>query len=374
MKILYIGRFNMQGDAASIRVYNIGCALKKSGHEIDYVCQEGNLKNGTAVFEDSTYYTVYNEKTGKVQQYLDWLFGNRVIKTVKKCLQCKRYDVAVLYNTSAVIYQKVSKLCKKEQISLVNDVTEWYEIGHGHGFLISVYALLVGFRIKHLDRISDGVIAISPYLYKYYWDKVRVIQIPPIFSYTPTRNTSGEHDVKNFLYAGSPSRKDELHTFLHAVEMVNADGVKIRMTLVGVPVPENWEELAGKEIYFMPRMTNKEVIQRVSQSDFTVLIRREERYAKAGYSTKIAESLYNGTPVFCNAIGGADLDIEHGVTGIKTDNADEDSLVAALRYVAVLSAEDVRQIKDRCFAFGQQKYSMDSYVALLDSFFRECKK
>ena len=54
MRFVYIGRINLPTDAASIRVYNVGAALKARGHQVDYICQEGTIDGGETVLEGST--------------------------------------------------------------------------------------------------------------------------------------------------------------------------------------------------------------------------------------------------------------------------------------------------------------------------------
>jgi len=372
MKILYIGRFNLPQDAASLRVYHIGRALKIKGHQVDYLCQDGFIHNNREMLDGSVYYGVYNSKSGRVKRYADWMFGSRTVYALKKILDKENYDAIVLYNVSSALCSRVMKICRPKTIAVVQDVTEWYEIGHGRGIFASLYAILVDRRIRLYDKKSSGVIAISRYLSDYYKDKVKTIRIPPIFSGNALQNQSANEGCPKFIYAGSPGKKDELNLFLEAIKTINQNSIRAYMTLIGAPIPLDCKSQQLKGIVYFPRMTNKEVIEKIGQHDFTVLLRRNKQFSKAGYSTKIAESLFNGTPVFCNEIGGADLDVVEGKTGVKIKSLDIEVIISALNEIIEMSPQKITEMKVKSYSFGKSEYAAESYADCLDAFFLDC--
>ena len=369
MKLVYLGRVNcFLTDAASIRVYNVGEALRAEGHTVDYICQEGTCPDGKLTRDGSTYYGVFDDNTGKISMWLEWFFGRLAVGRLKTLLKKERYDGVILYNASALTAKKVLKFCRNHEIAVIGDVTEWYEIHPAKNLAASVFAWLVDRRIRFLDPKFDGIIAISPYLENYYKDKVPTITVPPVFLEDPIPNTS-RNSRPRFFYAGSPSKKDELYNFLAAVKEINRDSVRVEMTLIGAPIPEDSESLKQKGIHYCPRMSREEVLAALREHDFTVLLRREARYAKAGYSTKVAEALYTGTPVFCNAIGGADEDVKDGVNGIKIGSYDTNTVKEALLRITEMSEEEIRTMKKESFAYGEKKYSRRNYEKKLSQFF-----
>lgn len=368
MKFIYIGRVScFMTDAASIRVHNVAAALKGQGHQVDFICQEGTVPNGKILNDGSMCYGVFDEKTGKLSMWFEWLLGNKAVRQLKTLLKAEHYDGVILYNAPVTLGKKVLKLCRKHGMAVFHDVTEWYEIKWSKGPLMCAYAWLVDRRIRLLDPKCDGIIAISPYLEAFYKEKVPTINLPPVFEGEGHCNTS-KNKIPRFLYAGSPSKKDELFNFIEAIKEINSEGIRAEITIIGAPIPEDSEKLALEGIHYFPRMPHEAVLNALGEHDFSVLLRREARYAKAGYSTKVAEALCNGTPVFCNEIGGADMDIHNGFNGIKIGAADIRTIKDAIIQIIQMQPEAIVEMKNNAFRFGQKKYLRKNYEENLSSF------
>ena len=375
MRLLYIGAIQLPvRDAASIRVYNIGYAIKQSGHSVDYLCLESYGSEPTA-WGDSSYHYVFLKEPSSTEKMHELLFGSRALAKLKELCQEKRYDAVILYNTTSFIENKIIKYCRREHIRVYADVTEWYEVRTPKSkkdLFPYVNALSVDRRIRKLDQRLDGVIAISRYLYDYYSKLgVNVIRIPPIFHYERHfLDTDG--DCKTILYAGSPAvGKDETGILIDAVKAVNRESVVLKLVFVGVNRPEDADALEKYGISFRPRCNTDQVIEYVRSSDFTVLFRQEKRFAKAGYSTKVAESLFNGVPVLCNEIGGTDTDIENMKNGIKIKGLSMDDVYAGLQQMARLSREESAELRRNCREIGDRLFNAAHYVELLDTFIRK---
>ena len=371
MRFIYIGRVNLPTDAASIRVYNVGAALKARGHQVDYICQEGFIDGGETVLEGSTYYGVFNKAPDKTKLAAEWLFGGMAAARLKELLAKKKYDGVVLYNVAFHTFQKIWKICRAERLAVIGDITEWYEINPQAGLFSMLYAYSVDQRIRKCDHQCDGVIAISNYLENYYKDKVAVLNMPPVFGGEGKPNTSANGRPR-FFYAGSPSKKDELSQFVDALMAVNSNSIVAEMTIIGAPIPSESKQYAEKGVFYLPRMPHKEVLSLLGEHDFSVILRREARYAKAGYSTKVAEALFNGTPVFCNEIGGADMDIENDCNGIKIASVDACTIGQAIRQIVALPQTDIAKMKAGAYHMAEEKYSRQKYEERLERFFSAC--
>ena len=371
MRFVYIGRINLPTDAASIRVYNVGAALKARGHQVDYICQEGTIDGGETVLEGSTYYGVFDKTTDKTKMAAEWLFGNMAAARLKEILEKKKYDGVVLYNVAFHTFRKIQKICRAKNTAVIGDVTEWYEINPKAGLFPALFAWSVDRRIRKCDTQCDGIIAISDYLENYYKDKVEVLNLPPVFGGKGKPNTSA-NSCPRFFYAGSPGKKDELSRFIETLMAMNGNGIVAEMTIVGAPIPSESKQYAEKGITYLPRKSHEEVLSLLGEHDFSVILRREARYAKAGYSTKVAEALYNGTPVFCNEIGGADTDIESRRNGVKIKSADVSAIQQALQQIVALPQAEIAQMKAEAYHLAEVKYSRQTYEECLEKLFRAC--
>ena len=89
--------------------------------------------------------------------------------------------------------------------------------------------------------------------------------------------------------------------------------------------------------------------------------RYPKRYAKAGYSTKVAESLALGTPVICNRIGGTDSDIIDGKTGFVIPDCSNDSLKRIIQKVCSITEEDYSSMRQQSINYADIHYASDTH-------------
>lgn len=108
-------------------------------------------------------------------------FFNR-IKTVFYDIEGS--DVIILYNDPYFLTKKMLDWKKKENFSLVSDVTEWYEHRHGKNYKITerIIPFLIDKRITCLDQKVNNIICVSPYLNRFYKQKrCSLLYLPPVF-------------------------------------------------------------------------------------------------------------------------------------------------------------------------------------------------
>ena len=373
MNILYVGRFTTPKDAASLRVFGIAKALSEKGHNVEFLCKEEYSQ--TDITENGFRYRyVFNKKEGKPALFYEWCTGSRTAEIISKLTERSSVDAVILYNATIIETKKILSICKRRNILLYSDTTEWYEIGHGKNLLVSLYALLVIARIRCCDKKLDGVIAISDYLNNYYQKRnIKSIKIPPLFCYEPQNAAANGNDMPTLLYAGNPGTKDELNIIIESVTDINSRESKVKLVFIGTPKPKNHQKLSEHNIVFLPKCSNEEIIERLKKADFTFLFRRDATFAKAGYSTKLAESLYNGVPVLCNSIGGADLDIKDGYNGIKIKDLSADAIKKALNRALDLTDTGFKELKEHSAEFGKNNYYYKNYSDKLSRFFIGCE-
>jgi len=124
-------------------------------------------------------------------------------------------------------------------------------------------------------------------------------------------NNSSKKPRMQFAYVGSPGKKDYLDVVIDGFQRLNCEQkAQIELHIVGVNekqlvdmcgvAPEHIAALEGV-LHIHGRLPHREAVDWVINSDYTLLLRDETlRYAKAGFPTKIVESLAHGTPPVCN--------------------------------------------------------------------------
>lgn len=296
-RFLYVGGFELPDrNAAAHRVIGIAKAIKELGHEVYFL----NYSNTINVSSWNTYFgfeCYNNPKHGLVKQITD-------ISDVLMVIQEKQIDCVLMYNYPAIAMSRLLKWCKKASIKCYADATEWYV-----AVKKSPYAIIKRWdsetRMKKLHFKTDGVIAISEFLYQYYKDKIRTVKIPPIVDIEDDK--WGGSSQKNssctvFVYAGSPSAQKEcLDKIVTAVEKTKRS---VLLQIIGI-TKEQYEimyetKYVGTKTEFFGRVDHARVITLVKQANWSVIIRENNLAVKAGFPTKLVESISLGTPVITN--------------------------------------------------------------------------
>lgn len=294
---LYVGGFELPDkNAAAHRVIGIAKALREWGHEVYFLNYTGSANE--ASWKNYFGFQCYEKpKRGLIKQITD-------ISDVIEIIGEKQIDSVLMYNYPSIAMSKLLKWCKKKSVKCYADVTEWY-VAEGK----SPYALIKTWdsetRMKKLHFKTDGVIAISEFLYRYYKDRVPTVKIPPIVDIQDDKwggNPQKDSDRCVFVYAGSPSAQKEcLDKIVDAVEKTEAPAL---LQIIGIS-KEQYETMyqtkyTGTKTEFLGRVDHTRVITLVKQADWSVIIRENNQVVKAGFPTKLVESISCGTPVIAN--------------------------------------------------------------------------
>lgn len=145
--------------------------------------------------------------------------------------------------------------------------------------------------------------------------------------------------------------------------------------VVGVS-PEEAENLCTglskvNGVHFWGRRSHDRVIEMLRESDFGILFRKPELYARAGFSTKFAECMSNGVPMLCNEVGGADAVLETGVDGIVVPDMSEKSMEDGIKVACSMSDCELMAMKkaalDKALQLFNQAEYRDSFSLYLDA-------
>lgn len=374
-KIIYIGTFGYPDTAAGMRVFNMGKLMRRQGYDVSFICVQKNRNFPRVQTIDEFQYIAFQLKggLGKCLNILDLYTGIFTIQQVKRELEKLSPDVVILYNDAGHLTKALLKFCKQRKIILGADVTEWYEINRCSGFNRFV-AKKVNDRICHLDQRLDFIIAISPFLMAYYLKQgCKVYEIPPLVdkveAHSLPRFRYADGSRLNIAYAGSPGQKDNLGALIKSIYELNKNKVQIHLDLIGVnkeyvitQMQDPNFDYDNSGIIAYGRLSHERTLQILRHADFTTLFRENLRYAKAGFSTKFAESLSLGIPVICNEVGGADQLLSGTHAGIVLPDGDERTITNTLK--KLLSESDDFFIKafSDALELATKYFLIDSYL------------
>lgn len=375
MKIVICGLLKYPaGDAGSLRQHKCSIMLRELGHEV-LVVGLGPANGRMETVHDGTKFI--SLRYGDTQIY------NKVISHIcywnnlKKCLGTHKPDAIIMDDLGLLKTVFLKRFCKRKHIRLIHDSVEWYsqeQFNHGKfswGYIRK--DLLNRFLIDE----SCGVIAISSYLYNYFSGKgCTCVRIPIVVS---EEDLSGEKKLPDdkvvFTYAGQPGKKDYLHVMLEAFALLpdellcravfNIVGcTKEQMLAAGIN--EAVLEKLDKQLVIHGRVSHAEVLRILESTHFTLLMRSPvQRYAKAGFPTKVVESLSCSTPVICNLTSDLGEYLTDSVDSLIAVDCSADALRKCLETAISLPESERRKMCNQAELTARKYFMYYRYLEKL---------
>lgn len=251
-------------------------------------------------------------------------------------------DVILLYGTPIGYLVRLLPLARRLGVPLAIDVTEWYQSSHLPGGRFGPFAIANMVAMRFLAKRADGVIAISQRLEKHFSAPgTATLRIPPLFaSIDGVEDNSVREGPLTLCYVGSPGLKDK-QTLLNLVSLPLALGLSssdLRVHIAGVDKSAAIDLLGNRILkavhheclHFYGRVTSDHARRIVSYSHFSVLQRGNQRYAQAGFPSKVPESLLLGTPVMVNLTSDLSLFLVDGTNSTILADETLEALVAGV--------------------------------------------
>lgn len=298
--ILYVGGFVLPDrNAAAQRVIAIAKGFRALGHQVTFLNYSDQVKSPN--WTEYAGFTCYDAPKRGMYNHLT------NIDDAIRIIDEKKITSVVAYNYPAVALSKLINWCHKRRIKCYADATEWY-VAQGNLIFRVIKTIDTEWRMRLLHKKMDGVIAISDYLYQYYKDKVHTVKIPPTVDSDDEKwqiqPIEWPEDKTVFVYAGSPTaQKERLDLILEAADRLKAH-YSLVVRVIGV-TEEQYETMYAKKApqgcaEFLGRIPHKDVIREVKSADWSIIIRDNNKVVKAGFPTKVVESIACGTPVIAN--------------------------------------------------------------------------
>jgi glycosyltransferase involved in cell wall biosynthesis len=311
MQILIISYNNFPGgDAGAVREYSLSKLLMSLGHSVTILTMgkgDFGIKNQ---YKGIEYYSIRVPAYGlfdRIKNYVD--YSNRMMKMLRGFEQ--KTDVILVVNIPLNALLMVKKFAKDNNCLLIHDSVEWYSPVQFKLRYFSPSFITKELYNRALIDHEFRVIAISRYLQEHFLKRGLLVERIPIFF--PTDEISCEKicdfDKLRLLYAGSPGKKDYLLEMIRGLSLLSDSELeRIEFQIFGVS-KETMEKLLGRELYLKlkdclvihGKVSRGTVLESLKHAHFTVMLRDSSlRYAKAGFPTKVVESLVSATPVITN--------------------------------------------------------------------------
>lgn len=262
-----------------------------------------------------------------------------------------RPEAVILYSGYTPYILQLRGWCRSAGVPLIFDAVEWYTAASPLGFVTSPYLWQTEIAMRWLLPHLDGVIAISRWLEDHYGHAdLPVVRVPPTLDVRETpEGQGGAGDRLTLVYAGTPGRKDLLGSLLAAVRLVDPAGERLRLEVYGPSA----DDLARYGVTDLPAsitahgaVPQATAMAGVAAADFSVLLRRPDKVATAGFPTKFVESLAVGTPVIATLTSDLADYLVDGENGLVCADTTPATVARALERALTLTARQKATLRE----------------------------
>lgn len=344
--VLYIGGFELPDkNAAAHRVLSNAKLFREFGFKTVFLGVDRSIaesSKGTLEkkeFQGFEYWTQSYPQT--FREWLHYLISIRFFLNTLKHYQDVK--LVICYNYQAPAFYKLFRFCRKNGIKIIADCTEWYG-AQGETLIKKLFKGIDSFfRMRIIQKNLDGIIVISSYLQNYYKSyykaKGSIALLPPLVDLSEKKWNSPQHSSKTeeqitLFYAGSPGKeKDKINKIIHSVAALKSEhsvffrciGITLEQYLRLYPEDVQLLKDLSDRIIFIKHLTHVECISHLSSSDFSIFFRDDNLVTRAGFPTKLVESISCGIPVITNDTSDIKKYIQSGKNGfILGSNVKED--------------------------------------------------
>ena len=385
-KILYVGQIAIEGSASCTHVRNRARFFNNIGYEV-YGLSECP-KNECDKVEDTDFLKYVYMKPfhgkGKVRGagwIADQFLGIHTYNEIIRALKFISPDIIILYElNSIVVEERIRAYCERHNIRLIIEVTEWMEVENRKEIATRGIVWQKDIQKRYIDKRCGNIIAISEFLYEHYRNQgCNVIRLPPlVYDFADKDQVFRDRDAVKLrqvklVFAGTTDFKDYLEPMLKALRKINNNEIKIIFDVVG-PSPDAIESMLecssptqyGINCY--GRLSHENTLSIVRKADFSVLMRENKRYAKAGVSTKFVEAMSLAVPSICTAVGGTDAFVTDGVDGVLIKDNSVHEVLDKLMQIVNMDSSEILQMKLNALNTAKQVFSEGQYYNVAKCF------
>ncbi|MCF8009667.1 MAG: glycosyltransferase [Halanaerobiales bacterium] len=365
--VIYIGGFQLPDkNAAAHRVLNNGLVLKEIGYKMVYI--------GVSKIKDNNDLYPYDVKHGftawdrsypsGILSWLKYLINiDYYVNIIEKYSNIK---YIICYNFPSLALSKIIRYCKKRNISVVSDITEWYG-AQGENMVTKIIKGVDSFyRMRILNKKVNHLIVISEFLEKYY-SKQSVIKIPPLVSQYNNCNKSKplKYPIK-LLYFGNPGlKKDRLDIIIDDFYRSGIDEKQVALNILGLDKKVFLEKNSSfkhilqvlSNVHFLGKVEHSKVAEILEENDYSIIVRKNNIVNNAGFPTKFVESVSNCTPVITTDVGEVKSYVERYNCGLII----EENIKKTLKNVSKI---------DKIDAFDSSIFYYKKYIHIFELIFR----
>lgn len=296
-------------------------------------------------------------------------FTKTAVSHLNELKRNSKIDAVITYGFFLSIY----RWCTKNDIKCVVDVVEWYSKEQFKRWYFAIPYLKKECEIRNIAKSKANVIAISSFLEKYFHKLGHKTVRIPIITDMPVKcdRTEIATDRVRIIYAGSHILMDNVLLIIRTISELAADTQKrILFSIYGLSRERLLQHISESElakvedsVKIYGRRPNNEIIEAYKKSHFSIVIRDPElRVNKAGFPSKVIESMKMGVPVICNYSSDLGLYLKDNVNCIISNDISQEALTNAILKVLTVNASEYSQISLNAQKTVEKEFNISTYA------------
>ncbi len=346
--VVYVGPFAFpEGGAAARRILGNAQSLVAAGYQVLVLSGQQAPDDEVYSLGDGIFLASTSERDAehlpnllRLTRYVTMGAKSRAWLEQRKA----KPAAVILYSGYTPYILQLRGWCRRAGVPLIFDAVEWYTAASPLGFATSPYLWQTEIAMRWLIPRLDGVIAISRCLEDHYTRAgLPVVRVPPTLDARATPvGKGGDDDRLSLVYAGTPGRKDLLGVLLQAVATVDPNGERLRLDIYG-PRPDDLKAYGLADIPLSVTahgpVAQATAMAGVARADFSVLLRRPDKVATAGFPTKFVESLAVGTPVIATLTSDLADHLVDGTNGLVCADVSPETVARVLERALAMTTK-----------------------------------
>lgn len=355
-KVVYIGADIPDKAPAAVRVFSNAMALKAYGYDVVIISVdtekniEHNVINGIEVWH-------LDRPISTKGWALKLVDASRFTSFIDKIDNVK---AVIAYEQPTISYLRLRRYCHKKGIKILAETAEWQKwenLGNLKGLARLVRVLDISASMKYAYKKSDGIIVTSSYFKNHFVNSAPILVVPTLqYQKVDVKKDNDNHSIRRFVYAGQLGyRKDLLSDIIKAFYTLrdkefefNILGLTYEEYVNRFPEEEHYLKAINKEqekIKFFGKVPHKDVLNKVGNSDFALIIRESIRRNNVGFPTKFGESINCGTPVIVSDFSDVVYYTQKYNVGIVTEIT---AIEQGIRKALEMDSEELTLMHKRC--------------------------
>ncbi len=377
--VIYVGHFELPDKNALAHHVMANCfAMREAGYTPVLIGYNRDAETSDSILD--TYRVIngfdcYDIKYPfSLSQWIkDMSNYKNIIKVVEKYKTAGVYAISC-FGIGSRNMMGITEYSKKNGIFTVADVVDWFDSYSGN-IIKKIYKISDDYiGAKFVKPNMKNAIVISKYLEKYYKSKgCNTVVVPSLTIENDKRFENLpeyiKEDTLSFIYCGRPSpegSKDRIEWCIKAFH--NVAPKNARLDLFGFTLEEyvGWfpqykEEAMDERIVYHGLCSNRECVECIAKSDFSLLARDISRTTMAGFPSKYSETCALATPMITTPTSDLSDYIVNGENGYISKEATYESFEEIMKEVSSLSNDEIIAIHENCKK-KKNTFDYSSYV------------